>query len=157
MKKFAIAIVALLILPLNAWCAEDKPTDNMAILSQKIKADKRFLVSSNMQLSEAEAAKFWPIYDDYQKDLHALNERIGKALQRYAAAYNAGPVKDEDAQWLINESLMIKKEESKLLDSLATRLGKVLPPPKVARYLQIERKIRAVIDYQLADQIPLVQ
>jgi hypothetical protein len=48
---------------------QDKPADNMQILREKIKADKKLLVASNMELTESEAKNFWPIYEDYQKDL----------------------------------------------------------------------------------------
>ena len=53
--------------------AQDKPADNMQILREKIKADKKLLVATNMQLTEAEAKNFWPIYEDYQKDLQKIN------------------------------------------------------------------------------------
>lgn len=63
---------------------------NMEILMQKIKADKKLLVASNMDLSDAEGKKFWPLYEDYQKELMQINQRLGKAISEYAEAYNAG-------------------------------------------------------------------
>jgi hypothetical protein len=56
--------------------AQDKPADNMQILRDKIKADKKLLVATNMELTESEAKGFWPIYDEYQKDLQKINRRM---------------------------------------------------------------------------------
>ncbi len=64
--------------------AQDKPADNMQILREKIKADKKLLVAANMELTESEAKNFWPIYEDYQKELQKINERLGNLLQSYA-------------------------------------------------------------------------
>ena len=41
---------------------------------QKVKADKKLLASSNMTLTDAEAKVFWPLYDEYQKDLDKMNQ-----------------------------------------------------------------------------------
>jgi len=110
-----------------------------------------------MQLTEAEAKGFWPVYDAYQKDLQGINQRVAGAIKNYAAAYNKGPVSDETAKKLINEAIAIEDAEVKLKASYVPRLEKVIPGMKVARYIQIENKIRAIIKYELAANIPLVQ
>jgi hypothetical protein len=130
--------------------------DEMQILRDKVKADKKLLVSQNMLLSDSEAKAFWPIYDAYQADLAKINERLGKAIVAYADAYNAGPVSNDTAKKLMNEYFAIEDEELKLQRSYAAKLEKVLPSAKVARYLQIENKIRSVLKYELAAKIPLV-
>jgi hypothetical protein len=129
----------------------------METLRQKVRADKRLLVSQNMQLSEAEAKAFWPIYDAYQKDLQQINEPLGKVILAYADAYSKGPVANEAAKTLLNEALAIEEAEPKLKRSYVPRLEKALPQAKVARYIQIENKIRAVVRYEFAANIPLVQ
>ena len=137
--------------------AQDKPADNMQILREKIKADKKLLVATNMELTEAEAKNFWPIYEDYQKDLQKINERLIKALHSYAADYKNKSMTDEKAKKLTDEYLSIEQAEVKLKSSSVPKLSKALPATKVARYLQIENKIRAVIKYDLAASVPLVQ
>ena len=143
-------------LPTSSW-AQDKPADNMQILQEKIKADKKLLVAENMGLTESEAKAFWPVYDQYQNDLTAINQRMVGLIQSYAADYNAQSMTDEKANKLINEFVAIGKAEGALNESYVPKLSKVLPPKKVARYLQIENKIRAIIKYNLAAEIPLVQ
>ena len=146
------AAATLLALPAAAQTASD-----MQILAQKIKADKKLVVAANMQLTEDEAKGFWPVYEAYQKDLQGINQRLIGAIKRYADAYNKGPVSDEAAKKLINEAIAIEDAEVKLKRSYVPRLEKVIPGMKVARYIQIENKIRAIGKYELAAQIPLVQ
>ncbi len=153
------AVATLLALP---SIAQTKPAatpaqSDMEILRQKIKADKKLVVAANMQLSETEAKAFWPVYDAYQKDLEAINGRLGKLVVDYANAYNKGAVPDATAKTLINEAWAIEEAEIKLKRAYAPKLEKALPTMKVARYYQIESKIRAVIKYELAANIPLVQ
>ncbi len=137
--------------------AQDKPADNMQILREKIKADKKLLVAANMELTESEAKNFWPIYENYQKDLQNINERLGKLLQSYATEYKNKTMTDDKAKKLTDEYLSIQQAEVKLQSSYVPKLSKALPATKVARYLQIENKIRAVIKYDLASTVPLVQ
>ena len=146
------AVAALLALPAAAQTASD-----MQILAQKIKADKKLVVAANMQLTEEEAKGFWPVYDAYQKDLQKINQRLIGTIKRYADAYNKGPVSDEVAKKLINQAIGVEEAEVKLKRAYVPKLEKVLPGTKVARYMQIENKIRAVVKYELAAQIPLVE
>lgn len=132
-------------------------SSDMEILRQKIKADKKLVVAANMQLNDTEARAFWPVYDAYQKDLVALNERMAKAIVAYADAYNKGPVSDETAKKLIGEAIAIEEAEVKMKRGYLPKVEKAVGGTKAARYYQIESKIRAVVRYELAGQIPLVQ
>ena len=142
----------MLALPAAAQTASD-----MQILAQKIKSDKKLVVAANLQLTEDEAKGFWLVYEAYQKELEGINKRLLGTIKRYAEAYNKGPVSDETAKKLINEAIAIEEAEVKLKRSYAPKLEKVVPGMKVARYIQIENKIRAIGKYELAAQIPLVQ
>ena len=137
--------------------AQDKPADNMQILRDKIKADKKLVVATNMELTESEAKGFWPIYDQYQKDLQKINRGIVALLESYAADFRGKSLTDEKAKKLIEEAVAIEQAEANLKSTYAPKLSKVLPVIKVARYLQIENKIRAVVKYELATGVPLVQ
>jgi hypothetical protein len=137
--------------------AQDKPADNMQILRDKIRADKKLVVASNMELTESEAKSFWPVYDEYQKDLHRINRRIAGLLESYAADFRSKSLTDDRAKKLIDEALAIEHAEVNLKSTYAPKLSKSLPVRKVARYLQIENKIRAVVKYDLTQGVPLVQ
>jgi hypothetical protein len=164
-KEYIMKIFKVLILPIvcgtlavaaPVYAADTAANTNMQILLDKVKADKKLVVAANMDLSDAESKAFWPIYDAYQKDLMKLNGRLVKTIASYADAYNSGAMTDQQAQPLIDETLAIEASEAAMRKSYAAKLGKVLPAKKVARYLQIENKIRALIRFEMADKIPLV-
>ena len=151
----AMGIMLFSFAPLNA--AQDKPADNMQILRDKIKADKKLLVATNMELTESEAKGFWPIYEQYQKELQRINQRIAKLLDSYAEDARSKSLTDDKAKKLIDEAAAIDQTEANLKSAYAPKLSKALPVIKVIRYLQIENKIRAVVKYDLAQGVPLVK
>jgi len=155
MKIVAIVLAALMGSALPATAQESSDT-NMEILKQKLKADKKLIVAGNMDLSDADAKKFWPVYDAYQKDLEQVNQKLAQTIKEYAEAFNKGPVQDNTAKKLLSEALSLEEQETKLKRTYAEKLEKVLPYSKVARYIQIETKIRSLIKMELAQQIPLV-
>jgi hypothetical protein len=156
-KRIRLMICALALVSAAAYAQGTADDMNMQILRDKVKADKKVLVAANMQLTDSEARVFWPIYDQYQNDLKAVNERLAKAIVAYASAYNAGPVQDATAKNLLEESIAIDAAEVDLRRTYAARLTAAIPAAKAARYLQIESKIRAAIRYELASNIPLVE
>lgn len=141
--------------PVRAEEATDKSSSNMEILREKIKADKKLVVAANMNLTDAEAKAFWPIYQEYQTKQAKINERISKLIVEYAQNYES--MTNEIAKKLMKESMVVEKERLALKESLMPKLQKVLPAIKAARYYQIENKIQAVVQYILADSIPLVE
>jgi hypothetical protein len=140
-----------------AIMAQDKAADNMQILRDKIKADKKLIVATNMELTESEAKAFWPIYEQYQKDLSKINQRVVTLVEGYTDDVRKQSLSDEKAKKLINDAVSIDRAEADLKSSYAPKLGRVLPPIKVVRYLQIENKIRAVVRYDIAAGVPLVR
>ena len=150
----AFVVATALVLPV---LAQNASTTNMEILRQKIKADKKLVVAQNLELTDAEGAKFWPVYEAYQKDLQQINERLATAILAYADAYNHGPVTNEKAKQLLDEYLAIDDAEAKLKDATTPKILAAIPAVKAARYIQIENKIRAVVRYELAAAIPLVE
>jgi hypothetical protein len=137
--------------------AQDKPADNMQILSDKIRADKKLVVATNMELTESEAKEFWPIYTQYQKELEKINRRIVNLLESYADDFQKKSLTDEKAKKLINEAVALDRAEGDLKTIYAPKLSKVLPMRKVLRYLQIENKIRAVVRYEITSGVPLMR
>ena len=149
-----LTIAALLPVPA---LAQDAATTNMEILRQKVKADKKLVVAQNLQLTDTEGAAFWPVYEAYQKDLQAINQRLLTTIAAYADAYNKGSVANDTAKKLLDEAMAIDDAELQLRKSAATKVMAALPAAKAVRYIQIENKIRAAIRYELAANIPLVE
>jgi hypothetical protein len=140
-----------------AKSAAAAPADNMQILRDKVAADKKVVVAAAMELTEAEAKAFWPIYEQYQKDLHKINDGIATLISGYAKEYNANSLTDAKAKQLVDRYIALEEQEVKLKKSVMPKLSKALPGRKVARYMQLENKVRALVKYELAAEIPLAQ
>jgi hypothetical protein len=152
-----VAAIGALALALAASSvnAQEKPANNMQILAEKIKADKKLVVADNMGLTESEAKAFWPIYDAYQKDLAQLNSRLYKLIETYAGYYNNNTLTDAKAKELTDGAMAIETAELDLKKSYLPKLYGALPAVKVARYIQIENKIRAIVKLEIAAEVPL--
>jgi hypothetical protein len=153
--SIAMAVITLGF-AVSAW-SQDKPANNLEITHEKLKADKKLIVTKYMELTEAEAKNFWPVYEDYQKDLQKINERLLNMLQSYAADYRDKSLTDEKAKQLLDEWIAIDNDDAKRRASYVPKVMKVLPPKKAARYLQIENEYRILLKYDLAVTVPLVQ
>jgi Spy/CpxP family protein refolding chaperone len=151
-----LAAAMLLGLALQS-AAQDKPAHNMESVHAKLKADKKLIVTKYMALTASEANKFWPVYEEYQQDLHKINQRLLHLLQSYAADYQNKSLTDDKAQKLLDEWIAIENDDAKRRASYLPKVMKVLPPKKAARYLQIENEYRILIKYDLAATVPLVQ
>jgi hypothetical protein len=153
--RVAPLLTAVLLLGLaSSASAQQEPSANMKIVAEKIRADKKLLVAANMGLTEAEATKFWPVYDAYQADLQKLTQRTATLVKDYAGSYDA--MTDEVAGKLLSDMVGLEKDRAALMATYQAKFAATIPMVKVARYYQIENKIRAVINYELADAIPLV-
>jgi hypothetical protein len=137
-----------------AFC-QDKISDNMQIVIEKVRADKKLLVAENMQLTEKEAKAFWPVYKQYQDELFLLRSRAANLIKSYSDAY--GVMTNEKAKKLMDEFMAVEASGLKLRQAYVPKFRKVLPEVKVARYYQIENKIQAALMYELASQIPLMK
>jgi hypothetical protein len=152
---FATLLFAVAAPASRASAFQDQPASNMEILRDKIKADKKLLIAENLGLTEAEAKVFWPVYEEYQKELQAINQRLGKAIESYAREYNAKTLTDDKAKALMTEALAIEEAEVALKKKYMEKLNGVVPAIKAARYIQMENKIRALVKFDLATEIPL--
>ena len=135
--------------------AQDQPADNMEIVKEKIRSDKKLLVATNMQLTESEANAFWPVYEAYQAELAKLRDREIKLIEKFATSYET--MSDDVAKKLLDDSLSIDSSHQKLRQDYLSKFRGVLSDKKVARYYQLESKINAVMEYELARRIPLVR
>ena len=152
-----LLLAAMLSAFAQAAAAQDQPANNMNLVHEKLKADKKLLVATYMKLSESEAAAFWPVYETYQKDLQDINGRLSALLQAYTADSRNNSLTDDRATTLLAGWIAIENDDAARRASYAPKVLKVLPPKKAARYLQIENEFRVLMRYDLAVIVPLVQ
>ena len=153
MLRTTILLLGILV-ALPAW-AGPAADANVDILRDTIRANKKALVAVNLNLTDAEAKDFWPLYDKYEGDLKAVNDRLVKLIQEYTSNY--GKLTDEQAKKLAEDYLAVEEDRTKVRRTYFADFTKVLPGKKAARFYQIENKMDAVIRYDLAATIPVVE
>jgi hypothetical protein len=133
--------------------AQDR--SDVEVSRQQLQADRQAIVAKNLPLSEPQAAGFWPVYREYRATLAPLGDRSVKLITDYAAKY--GSLTDPDADAMLKESLAIQTERLKVQSKYVDRFKKIIPGTLVTRFYQIENKLDAIINYELAAQIPLAR
>jgi len=123
-------------------------------LRERIRSDPKGVVKQNLPLTDAEAKAFWPAYDECHVKLDGAQRRSNRAVIEYI---NAGDnVTDANATKIAKELLDGHIDEARALKSCFERVAKVLPGKKAARFLQIENKMRALVHFDTAAAIPLI-
>jgi hypothetical protein len=129
--------------------------DDFELSRDVLQAERKLLVSRALELSDAEAAAFWRVYDKYAVDQRALNDRLVKVIESFAADYDT--LTDERAEELLEDSLSIREDRNQLRRSYLKRFSKTLAGKKLARFYQIDSKIDALLDAKIAQAIPLAR
>ncbi|MET0582759.1 MAG: hypothetical protein ABWX88_08605 [Pseudoxanthomonas sp.] len=129
----------------------------MKALEAEVRTDKRALIQEQVPLTPEEAAKFWPIYDAHQAALTRFNQRRLDNIIEYARYYNADTLDDAAATRLAREALAVEKDEAAEMEKTFDKLSKAIPALKAVRYLQVESKLRAIVRFGQAAQVPLVE
>jgi hypothetical protein len=138
--------------------SKDSPavTDqDIQLLRQDIRSQKKQLVAANLTLTDTEATKFWPIYDQYAAELTKIGDQKYALIKEYARTF--GSLTDAQATNLIDRSLALDQAIAELRIKYVPIINKVLPGTKTATFFQIDRRLSTLIDLQLGSQIPLVQ
>jgi len=128
---------------------------DVALLRQDIQSEKKQIIAANLQLTDAEATKFWPVYDQYNAELTELGNQKYALIKEYAQGF--GKLTDEQALSLTRRSLALDEQLAQLRSKYVSIFNKALPGTKTATFFQMDRRIGALIDLKLASEIPFVQ
>jgi hypothetical protein len=163
-SRIALLVSLLIALPSASLGAADakhtQPTGEarqaeLDILRDTIRANKRAFVAVNLRLTDDEAGRFWPIYDRYDGELRTINDRVVKLLDEYSSSFPN--LSDDRAAALIGDYLGAEADRAQLRRTYLPEFSKALPGRKVARFYQLENKMEAVLRYDLASRIPVVE
>jgi len=161
MSKIRLLLATALILGVSAPAlraeppAGEQPVEaDLTILLNAIRANRKAMVAINLQLTDEEAAKFWPVYERYQKEINELGDRLVALIEDYTVSF--GDMADEKAMKIVGDYLDIEADRVKVRRAYVDEFAKTLPGRKVARFYQIENKMDAVIRYDLASTIPVI-
>jgi hypothetical protein len=142
----------------QAAASQDSQTvseQDIKLLRQDIRSQKKQLIAANLKLTDAEATKFWPVYDQYAAEMTKIGDQKYALIKEYAQ--NFGSLTNEQAQSLTSRALALDEAIAQLRIKYVPIINKVLPGTKTATFFQMDRRIAGMIDLQLASQIPLVQ
>jgi hypothetical protein len=152
--RIPLALVVLAALAIHLPANAQNANQSQAVRAE-LQAERTKIVAANLTLSETEATKFWPLYNEYRGEQSKLDDRALKMLEDYAANYET--LTEDKAKELLERQLSIEDDRSKLRRSYVGKFQKVISPKKVARYYQIERKLDAAVQFEAAATIPLAQ
>jgi hypothetical protein len=156
MKRWLCALACALGCLVTPVLAQEKLAQlSSADWLARIQADKKGIVMKSMQFTPEEAKKFWPLYDKFQRERAVPQSQINRAMLDYIAA--EGSLTDANAKRLVEQIQAAMLDEARLDQKHFKRSLSVLPAHKAARYMQIENKMQAVVRYEAAKAIPLVQ
>jgi hypothetical protein len=153
--RVLLATVMTLALSATPGHAGEAAKANLDILRDTIQANKKALVAANLTLTDEEAARFWPLYDRYQTELKPVQDRAVKVIEDYTASFH--DLSNEKAMKLADDWLSAEGDRVKVRRTYLEQFAKVLPGRKVVRFYQIENKMDAVLRYDLAGEIPVVE
>ena len=127
---------------------------DLALVRRNLRAEKKQLIALNVSLTEAEATKFWPVYDQYVAEMAKANDEFYEVIKDYAA--NQKTLTDAQASSMIKRWADIQVKQAQVRQKYIPLVEKVIPGRKAALFFQIDRRLYALMDLQVASQIPLV-
>lgn len=152
MSRYLLAFTLLLVTLTGARAT--LAGEELQMLRAEGEAARQEIMAANVEFDEAQSAAFWPVFRDYRAAVGKLNDRTEALLKKFAAEY--ATLDDKQAKDLMKEMLDIEADRVALKQKYVKHFSKVLPAVKVARVLQVENKIDAIMAEELADAIPLV-
>ncbi len=141
--------------PITAAADHALTAADLEIIRTELRGDKRTKTAETLALTDAEAARFWPIYDRYVTELTAINNKKYGLIQEYSENY--GHYSDAQAIAFITRWLDVDIRAAKLRSKYVPIVGKVLPGNKTASFFQIDRRLTMLINLGLASQLPVLQ
>lgn len=127
---------------------------DLALMRRNIRADKKKIIAANLPLTETEATKFWPLYDEYVAEMTKHNDEFYGVIRDYAA--NQKTITDAQASSMIKRWVEIQIGQAQTRQKYIPLFEKVIPGKTVALFFQIDRRLYIVLDLQVASEIPLI-
>jgi hypothetical protein len=136
--------------------AQNTVDQDVDLLRKDIRSQKKQIIAANLQLSDSEAVKFWPLYDQYTAELVKINDAKYGVIKEYANTFNSS-LTDDHALALTRNLLTVDQQAAQLRLKYVPIFSQVISGRKTALFFQMDRRLVMLIDLQLASQVPLVQ
>ena len=149
-------IILVITLVLYAFLTQAQTSDDYIELARDIlKTEKKAAIAEGMDLSDVEITPFWELYNEYNSKLSQTQNQRVALIKNYAKNYET--MTDDKADEIMKSFFKYQQDIVKLRKSYYGRFKKILPAAKATRYFQLENKIQALVDAELAMQIPLIE
>jgi hypothetical protein len=135
--------------------AQSSTDQDVELLRKDIRSEKKQIIAANLTLTDSEATKFWPLYDQYTAELVKINDTKYAAIKDYATNYDT--LTDAKALELTRQMLEVDQSVAQLRIKYTPMFSKVVSGKKTALFFQLDRRLLMLIDLQLASAIPMVQ
>ena len=135
--------------------ADQVSDDTIQLMRQDIRSDRKKIIAANLPLTEAEAVKFWPVYDRYVAEHSKIYDTRYALIKNYAQNYNT--LTDEQARSLMTGWIATEEDMAHLRLKWIPEFEKVISPKKTAMLYQIDRRLGYMLELQLSSQVPLVK
>ena len=157
MKNKYIPIIIFSIVTLCFASSMNAQSDNdyLEISRDVLKVEKKAAIADVMDLTEAQSQPFWNLYNEYQGKLYTVHNKRIDGIKNFAKNYEN--MSDEKADELWMNFIGYQTDLLKLKKGYYKKFKKILPAMKAARFFQAENKIEALIDAQLAMDIPMLE
>ena len=119
-----------------------------------MQASRADILAKNLTLDAGQAAKFWPMFEQYQKEQNVIMDEQMKGIQKFADSYET--LNDADAMALMNAHLDRDARMTTLRQKWLAEFQKALPPRLAARAMQIDRRLSLAAQVELSSRIPLI-
>ena len=127
---------------------------NLDLMRKDLRAEKKKILAMNVTMTEVEATKFWPVYDQYAAEMSTHYNDFYAVIKDYAA--NQKTLTDAQALAMIKKWSTIQVELAQTRQKWVSQIEKALPGKKAALFFQIDRRLYALMDLQIASEVPLV-
>jgi Spy/CpxP family protein refolding chaperone len=155
MKNILIVVAALAAFGASdlSFAQATNVKDDTELLISQIQTDKRAVVLSALDLTDAQVAAFTPIYDKYQADMKEQFARAVEMLNKFAANY--GSMTDDAAKDILKDWFKLRDSRNATMKKYAKLMERELPATKVLQWVQIENKLNTLLDVQAASVVPV--
>jgi hypothetical protein len=141
--------------PQNSPAAQAGTDQDIQLLRQDLRSQKKQIIAANLQLTDAEATKFWPVYDQYAAAATKVGDTRLALIKEYAQTYDT--MTDVQAKSLVKRWAASDEESLNLRMQYIPKFEQVLPGKKAVLFFQMERRLGLLVDLQLASMIPMVK
>ena len=139
----------------TADAKEKNIQEYIELMRSNVRDEKSQIMGAVMQLNIDDAAKFWPIYSQYDAELTQVNNLRVENIKDYANNYSQ--MTDAKADELVQRSLDYQKQRGELLAKYYQVMKQSVGAINAARFLQVEHQLLLIIDLQIASSLPIAQ